>query len=77
MPNILYCDGNLNMLRNHSTEESVELLCPVPLTSTISEMRGGQRFALVSLPPSYQAVLTARGARGHQPSLAWAKLPNG
>ena len=72
MPNILHCDGSLEMLRHHSTEESVDLLCPGPLTSTIREMRGGQRFALVSLLPSYQAVLPARGARGHQPSLAGA-----
>ena len=72
MPNILHRNGNLNLLQQHSTEESVELLCLDPLTSTISEMRRGQRFALVSLPPSYQAILPARGARGHQPSLTWA-----
>ena len=69
MPNILYCDGSLDMLRQHATEESVDLLCPIPLTSTICEMRGGQRFALVSLPPGYQAVLWARGARDHEPSV--------
>ena len=72
MLNILYYGGNLDILRQHATDESVELLYPDPLTFTISEMPGGRRSALRALPPSYHAVQRVRGARGHQPSMGWA-----
>ena len=42
MPNTLYCGDNLDILRQHIPDESVDSANLPPLTTTILEMLGGQ-----------------------------------
>ena len=69
MPNTLYCGDNLDILRQHIPDESVDSANLPPLTTTILEMLGGQGFDLPPRPPSYQPAQQVRRAQGRRGGL--------
>ena len=69
MPNTLFYGDNLDILRRHIPDESVDLVFLAPLTSTVLEIQGSRGFALPPRPPSYQPAQRVRRAQGRQPIL--------
>ncbi len=66
MPNTPYYGYNLDILRQHIHDESVDLVCLAPRASTVLEMLEGNGFDLPPRPPSYQPAQRVRRAEGRQ-----------
>ena len=69
MPNTPYYGYNLDILRQHIPDESVDWVYLPPLTPTILEMLGGQGFDLPPRPPSYQPAQQVRRPQSRQGGL--------